>query len=88
MARASTTRTSNATKPEARSAVSEHPVPPDGGRYVLPLIHTGVPSRVVDLGFWGALAGSMVLGAVDPPLGLLVGAGVVVARHHARSGAA
>lgn len=54
------------------------------GSYVVPLIHTRVPSRVVDAGFWAALAGTALAGAVDPPLALLVGAGVVVARHRRR----
>jgi len=48
---------------------------------VIPLIHTSVPSKVVNLGFWGALLGTVAVGAVDPPLGLLIGAGVVIARH-------
>ena len=52
-----------------------------GGDYVLPLVHVHVPQRVVDVGFWGGLAGAVALGAIDPPLGILVGAGVLVARH-------
>jgi hypothetical protein len=57
-----------------------------GDRYVLPLIHTSVSSKVVDVGFWGTLLGAVAVGAVDPPLGLLIGAGVVVARHHSQTG--
>jgi hypothetical protein len=51
--------------------------------YVLPLVHTHVPDAVVNTGFWAGLAGSAVLGVVDPPLAVLVGAGVLVARHRA-----
>ena len=81
---ASGTAASRTARPSTRSAASDGKAP-RGDSYVLPLIHTGVPSRVVDVGFWGALVGSVALGAVDPPLGLLLGAGVVVARHRARS---
>lgn len=49
--------------------------------YRLPLVHVRVPARAVDLGFWGGLAGAVALGVVEPPLGVLVGAGVVIARH-------
>ncbi len=61
------------------------PVPagPTGG-YVLPIVHTRLPERAVELGFWGALATAAALGAVDLPLAALVAAGVVVARHAAR----
>ena len=83
---ASKATASSATKPSTQTRASEENGSPDSDGYVLPLIHTGVPARVVDVGFWGALVGSVALGAVDPPLGLLVGAGVVVARHRARSG--
>lgn len=56
------------------------PAPADGS-YELPVVHVHVPARAVEMGFWGGLAGAALLGAVDPPLALLVGAGVVVARH-------
>ena len=42
------------------------------------------PAKVVDVGFWGGLTGAAVLGAIDPPLAILVGAGVVIARHQAK----
>ena len=87
MATASRTTASASTKPATRTGASEERASHDRGRYVVPLVHTGIPSRIVDVGFWGALVGSVALGAVDPPLGLLIGAGVVVARHRARSGA-
>ncbi|MHB1710886.1 MAG: hypothetical protein ACYCV7_05730 [Acidimicrobiales bacterium] len=49
--------------------------------YVVPLIHTRLPEPVVNLGFYGLLTGTVVLGAVDVPLAILVGLGVAVARH-------
>lgn len=55
----------------------------ENGGYVLPLVHTHVPASVVNTGFWAGLAGSALLGVVDPPLAVLVGAGVLVARHRA-----
>lgn len=51
------------------------------GVYEVPIIRASVPERLVDGGFWAALAALAVTGAVDPPLALLLGAGVVVARH-------
>ena len=86
MATASNTASSSAMKPDEQTRASEEEASRDNGRYVLPLIHTSVPASVVNVGFWGALVGSVALGAVDPPLGLLVGAGVIVARHRPRSG--
>ena len=73
----------------------EHPVIENGSKgqpaeakasndYTLPIVHLRVPAKAVDVGFWGGLAGAVVLGVVDPPLGLLVGAGVVVARHRSK----
>jgi hypothetical protein len=52
--------------------------------YVLPLVHVHVPAAVVDAGFWAGLAGAVAVGVVDPPLGMLVGAGVVIARHKSK----
>ena len=49
--------------------------------YVIPVVNAHVPARAVELGFWGGLAGATLLGALDPPLAVLVGAGVVIARH-------
>jgi len=57
----------------------------DTGDYVVPMVHVRVPRRVVDTGFWGGLAGAVALGVIDPPVGVLLGAGVVVARHRSRS---
>ena len=54
---------------------------PDAGDYVLPMVHVQVPKRIVDAGFWGGLAGAVAFGVIDPPVGVLLGVGVVVARH-------
>jgi len=53
--------------------------------YVLPVVGVHLPGKVVNVAFWGGLVGAVALGAVDPPLGILVGAGVVVARHSSSS---
>ncbi len=53
----------------------------DTDGYKVPLVGVTVPSRLVETGFWGGLLGAAAFGALDPPLALLVGAGVVVARH-------
>ncbi len=79
-----------ATEPRAASPraasprAASPPAPSSDGSYVVPLVHARVPARAVDWGFWGVLAGATVLGAIDPTLALLVGAGVVVARHRRR----
>ncbi len=49
--------------------------------YVLPLVHARVPEPVVGLAFVGALAATVIAGAVELPAAALIGAGVVVARH-------
>ena len=54
------------------------------GSYVVPLVHAHVPARAVEWGFWGGLAGAAMFGAIDPPLAMLLGAGVIVARHRRR----
>lgn len=53
------------------------------GPYVVPVVHFQLSERAVNAGFWGALIGASALGALDLPLAALIGAGVVVARHHA-----
>ena len=53
--------------------------------YVLPVADIRLPAAAVNSGFWSALAGAAVLGVVDPPLALLIGGAVVVARHCARA---
>jgi hypothetical protein len=50
--------------------------------FVIPMVHISVPEAVVNVGFWGALVGAAALGAVELPLAALIGAGVLVARHH------
>ena len=65
------------TVPESKTVDSSS----TNGSYVMPVVHTHVPARAVELGFWGGLAGAALFGAIDPPLGLLIGAGVIVARH-------
>jgi len=55
---------------------------PDGS-YVVPVLHTHVPARTVNVAFWAGLTGCAALGVVDPPLAVLIAAGVVVARHQA-----
>lgn len=57
------------------------------GSYVVPVVHTHIPAPAVEVGFWAGLAGAALLGIVDPPLALLVGTGVVVARHRRAPGA-
>ena len=52
--------------------------------YVLPVVHLHVSERVVDVGFWAALATAAVMGVVDLPLAALIGGTVVVARRHAQ----
>jgi hypothetical protein len=56
--------------------------PSESSDYVVPMVKVHVPGALVNAGFWGGLAGAVVLGVVDPPLAVLVGAAVVVARHH------
>ena len=59
----------------------------DGARdsYVVPLVGMRVPGVVVNVGFWGGLAGAALLGAVDAPLAVLLGAGVLIARHRSNN---
>jgi len=52
----------------------------DGG-FVVPLVHLRVPEPAVNLGFYGGLAAAVALGAVDLPVGVLIGVGVAIARH-------
>lgn len=51
------------------------------GDYVVPVIHIHLPESAVRVGFYGGLAAAVAAGAVDLPLALLVGVGVVIARH-------
>lgn len=63
---------------QAQTRASDHPATTP---YKLPVVGTTMPAGVVENGFWIALIGSAALGAVDPPLAALVGAGVLIARH-------
>ncbi len=68
----------------AKLAVRATPdVEPD--EYVLPVLQMRVPERVVDIGFWGALGVAALFGVVDAPLAVLIGAGVLIARHSTRN---
>jgi hypothetical protein len=73
--------TSIPTANKARESRGRTATSSDPGGYVLPVLHTRIPEKAVDLGFWGGLFGGMVFGAIDAPLGVLIGAGVLVARH-------
>jgi hypothetical protein len=64
-----------------RAAKEQPEGPQTSGDYTLPIVHVRVPAKAVNAGFWGGLVGAVALGAVDPPLGVLVGAGVLIARH-------
>ncbi|HXX88712.1 MAG TPA: hypothetical protein VEI83_00650 [Acidimicrobiales bacterium] len=80
------TKPTTETKPTTQAKPTGHGA--NGrGDYVVPVVHVHVPERVVDAGFWGVLVGSVALGAVDLPLAVLLGAGVVIARHRMRAGA-
>jgi hypothetical protein len=69
--------------PTRRAPTTDHApaTDPEPGGYRLPVVAVRVPSSLVEKGFWGALAGTALLGVVDPPLAVLVGAGVAIARH-------
>ncbi len=57
---------------------------PSDDDYVVPFVHVHVPSTAVDAGFWGGLAGSVALGVIEPPLGMFLGAGLLIARHQSK----
>jgi hypothetical protein len=78
------TSTTTATKPKAVPNKNGAAKAVAADNYQLPIVGVHVPARIIDAGFWGGLAGAAALGAIDPPLAILVGAGVVVARHHAK----
>jgi hypothetical protein len=76
-----------APKARARTAKADTNSATDSGDhatsdgYVVPLVGVRVPGVVVNVGFWGGLAGAALLGTVDLPFAALLGAGVVIARH-------
>jgi hypothetical protein len=65
-------------RPGPDASVNEH------GGYVMPIVHVTVPEAPINLGFWAALGGAAVLGAVELPLAALIGVGVIIARHHSK----
>jgi len=78
-----TTDAEEAKKPPARRTRSAPTASSNGhGAYVMPIVHITVPEAAVNVGFWAALGGAVVLGAIELPLAALIGAGVLVARHH------
>ena len=80
--------TSNArattTRPRPNSSSAEHALAERNGHgtFVVPIVHVSLPESAVTLGFWSALIGSVALGTVDLPLAALIGASVVIAKHH------
>ena len=67
--------------------VTRSPMTTNGRGYVIPWVHVSLPESAVNATFWAALAGAALAGAVDPPLAVLIGAGVVVSRHRSTRGA-
>ncbi|MDA8282729.1 MAG: hypothetical protein M0Z42_05385 [Actinomycetota bacterium] len=65
----------------ARSPRRRQPGPVSDGGFVVPLAHVPLPGPAVNFGFHGGLAAAVALGAVDLPVGVLVGVGVANARH-------
>jgi hypothetical protein len=51
------------------------------GDYIVPIVHVHLPDAIPTIVFWAGLTAAIGLGVVDPPIGVLIGAGVVVARH-------
>lgn len=79
-----TTRTrdrSNAGRNPTNRTTTTTPRSQPNSSYQVPVVGTTLPSGLVEKGFWGALVGSALLGALDPPLAALVGAGVIISRH-------
>ena len=60
-----------------RSGAPEEPTDDD---FVVPVVHLRVPGSTMRLGFYGGLAAAVALGAVDLPVGVLIGLGAAVAR--------
>jgi hypothetical protein len=68
-------------KPRVAAAHKVAAEEPHGGGYTLPVVHVELPGYVVEGGFWGGLVGAALVGMINPPLAVAVGAGVVIARH-------
>jgi hypothetical protein len=85
---ARTSGTSTKASGAAPTPITAMPTAPradDRPGYVMPVIHVHLSERMVNVGFWGTLAGVTALGVVDLPLAALIGGAVFVARHHARA---
>ena len=78
------TSTTTATKPKAVPHKNGAAKAVTADNYQLPIVGVHVPAAHHRRGLLGGLAGAAALGAIDPPLAILVGAGVVVARHHTK----
>lgn len=81
--RSSSSESSSAPATAKKAALRVVATSPNG--YELPVIHLHLSERTVNMGFWGALVGSAAFGAIDPPLAILIGLGVLVARHRQKS---
>ncbi|MGZ4678323.1 MAG: hypothetical protein ACXV8R_13445 [Acidimicrobiia bacterium] len=53
-------------------------------RYVIPIVHTRLPERLVDVAFWTVLGATAVAGAIELPVAAAVAGGVMIARHARR----
>ena len=84
-ARSVASRNRSAVSSRRASVNGSEQLRPSAQGFVLPLVHVAIPDAAVSLAFWGALAGSAVVGAVDPPLAVLIGASVIVARRGRRN---
>jgi hypothetical protein len=70
--------------PTSEHAVGRRSHAPDertDGDFVVPVVHLHVSEPTMKLGFYGGLAAAVALGAVDLPVGVLIGLGVAIARH-------
>jgi hypothetical protein len=54
---------------------------PSDGDFVVPIVHLHVTEPTMKLAFCGGLVAAVALGAVDLPVGVLIGMGVALARH-------
>jgi hypothetical protein len=73
-----------ATTTSARSAQRRSQDPadrPSDADYVVPIVHVHVPEPMMELAFCGGLVAAVALGALDLPVGMLLGMGVAIVRH-------
>lgn len=52
--------------------------------YVLPIVHARLPRELVHVGFVTAAVGAVAAGVIELPAAILVGLGIVIARHGRR----